>query len=215
MHANEERCPSAVRAVVVTLGVALVALSPLTPASATASGAVPQLSIAVDNGRPSAAVGDAPTYTITIRNLGTTRVKGLRVTQSVPTGLTFKSADAAGIAKGGSVSWRMNMKATSKATLHTTMTVSKTPRDLLRLATVACASLSAKGPPIVCASDSDQLPAGASAEASKAATGSATAASSTRRNAWYVAGGIGGTALIIGALALMARRRSLRRPADT
>jgi len=236
MHANDQRCPSSWRAVSVTLGIALAILWPLNTASATEVGALlgtystaatvtvappgPQLSISVDNGRTSAAIGDRPTYTITVRNLGTTRVTGLRVTQSVPTGLKLRSADSAGTLKSGMVSWRLNLKATSKATLHTTMTVSPTPKELLRLATVACASVSAKAPPIVCATHSDQLPAGAAAQAAgktraAGATGPGSATgTTTARTRWYVAGGLGGMVMLIGALALMARRREPGRPDD-
>jgi uncharacterized repeat protein (TIGR01451 family) len=227
MHANEQRCPAILRAVSVTLGIALLALLPLTPASATEVGAqpagsystssavsvappTPQLSIALENGRTSAAVGDTATYTITVRNLGNTRLTGLQVTQSVPTGLSFRSADSAGVAKAGTVSWRLNLEASGKATLHTKMSVSKTPKDLLRLASVSCASASTEGPPIVCATDSDQLPAGVAAEARKAgaATGSGTAATPSDRNGWYAAGGLGGIVLVTGVfVVLMLRRR--------
>jgi uncharacterized repeat protein (TIGR01451 family) len=227
MQANDQRCRSTLRAVGVTLGIALAALLAPTAASATEVGAQlagdysisatvtvappgPQLSIAVDNGRTSAAVGDTTTYTITVRNLGTTQVTGLLVTQRVPTGLELRSADSGGIANAGMVSWRLNLKANGKATLHTKMSISKTPKDLLRLASVSCASASTKGPPIVCATDSDQLPAGVAAEARKvsAATGSGTAATPSARNGWYAAGGLGGIVLVTGVfVALMLRRR--------
>jgi uncharacterized repeat protein (TIGR01451 family) len=228
MQANDQRCPSPRRAVAVTLGIALATLLPLTTASATEVGVAPtgtysarvappgpQLSIAVDNGRSSAAVGDTPTYTITISNLGTAKIDELVVTQSVPTGLNFMSADSAGIDKARMVSWRIDLKASGKATLHTTMTISPTPTDLLRLATVACASMATNGPPIVCATHSDQLPAGADAQAGqakvKAATGAGTAATSTGRNGWYAAGGLGGIVLVMGAfVALTLRRRRAR-----
>lgn len=232
MHANKQRCPSSLRALSVTLGIALAVLWPLGAASATGPGAQPtgtpttsttvqvapsgpQLSITVDNGRTSAAVGDRPTYTITISNLGSTQVTGLVVTQSVPTGLSFTSADSAGIAKAGLVSWFVDLKASGKATLHTTMTVSKSPKELLRLATVACASVSAKGPPIVCATDSDLLPAGASAEGAKAegrakpAKRTGAAATSAGRTGWYITGGLGGIAILVGGMVLMTRKRKL------
>jgi hypothetical protein len=89
MQANDQRCRSTWSAVGVMLGIALAALLAPTAASATEVGAqlsgtastsatatvappAPQLSIAVDNGRKSAAVGDTPTYIITVQNLGTT-----------------------------------------------------------------------------------------------------------------------------------------------
>ena len=221
MHAPRQQSPPRLRAAGVTLGITLAAVVTAIPAAATrvdakppethshpltAKGAArgPQLSIAVDDGRTSTAAGDKLTYTITIRNLGTTGVTGLGVTQSVPDGQKFLSADPAATAKAGRVSWRRDLKVAGTATVHTTMSVSATPKELLRLATVACASMTASKPPLVCASDSDQLPAGASAQAAAAKA----ASSSTDQPWWYLASGIGGIGLIVAALAaLMTRRR--------
>ena len=169
----------------------------------------PQLSIAVDDGHPSAAAGDTLTYAITVRNLGSTPVTGLHVTQSVPSGLTFGSADSAGQATPGTVAWVVDLDATGTATLHTTMSVSATPKELLRLATVACASVSATAPPIVCASDSDLLPAGRQSAATKTTTRSGGHATSGARG-WF----IGGAIVVVAALAvavLVLRRRRRRR----
>jgi uncharacterized repeat protein (TIGR01451 family) len=221
MHAHRRQNPAPLRAAGVTLGIALATVVTVIPAAATrvdakprdshsnpptAKGGArgPQLSIAVDDHRTSAAAGDTLTSAITIRNLGTTSATGLGVTQLVPAGQKFLSADSAGIAKSGKVRWRLDLKAAGKATVHTTMAVSATPKELLRLASVACASTSASKPPIVCTSDSDQLPAGASAEAAAAKA----ASSSTDQPLWYLASGIGGIGLIVAALAaLMTRRR--------
>jgi len=177
-----------------------VAVAAVTPKSSSPS--TPQLSIAVDNGRTSTRPGDKLTYSIVVSNLGTTTIKGLRVTQSVPAGLKLVTTDPAGVAKAGSVSWRLDLRATAKATIHTTMTVTNTPAELLRLATVACASLSAGKTPIVCASHSDQLPAGAAAEASKRTA--SQPGSSSGRVGWSVGGGL---VLVAGVAALVARRR--------
>ena len=173
----------------------------------------PQLSIAVDNGRTSAAVGEAFTYTITAVNLGTTNIPGLVVTQTVPTGLTFGSADAGGTANSDTVTWNIDLKATESSTFHTTMSVVATPADLLRLATVACASLTPGGSPIVCASDSDQLPAGAAAESSQAAAAAAAdtaAATSTGAGPswWWIGGAIGLVVLVALAMGIIVRIRS-------
>jgi uncharacterized repeat protein (TIGR01451 family) len=229
MRVNDQLCRSALRGAGVALGVVLAAALSTSTAWATggttpptgipspsararaATPTTPQLRIAVDNGRTSVAVGDKPTYTITLDNLGTTAITGLVVTQSVPTGLNLTSADSSGVATAGLVSWRVNLKASGKATIHTTMTVSKTPKDVLRLATVACASTAVKGPPIVCAAHSDLLPAGAAAEAGKARAKVVPGATarSTGPNWWYVAGGVGAIAGVVAALAtLIARRRN-------
>ena len=199
------------RAAGVLVGVALAVLLTAAPAWAAGKGAepaatepAPQLSIAVDNGRTSAAAGDTLDYAITIRNLGTTDVAGLTVTQSMPAGLSLKSADSAGTEQAGGVGWTIDLAAAGEAVLHSTMAVTDTPPELLRLATVACASMSAGGPPIVCASHSDQLPAGASAEAAAAAA----AAPSSGLLQWYVAGGIAVVLVAVSVVVVVVRRRT-------
>jgi len=138
----------------------------LAPQAAFAKPTGPQLSIAVTNGHTSAAAGERLAYTVTVTNLGGAAVNNLWVTQSVPAGANFGAADAQGQQHSGAVTWRVKVKASGTAVLHTTMTVAaRTPQDLMRLATVTCAKLAVKGPPLVCASDSDQLPAGAAQEA--------------------------------------------------
>ncbi|MEU8384641.1 hypothetical protein, partial [Streptosporangium sp. NPDC048865] len=118
----------------------------------------PTLSIGVDNGRTSARKGDRLTYTVTVRNIGTTDARGLHLTQSLPEGLRFLSADRGGRARPGQVTWAVDLKAGRNATVHTTAEVQDTPGHLLRLATVACASAMKGGRPIVCATHSDRLP---------------------------------------------------------
>jgi hypothetical protein len=81
------------------------------------------------------------------------------------------------------------------------MSVGKTPKSLLRLATVACALTSETGAPVVCASDSDLLPAGAAAE-------QATAAPANSATTWWFIGGLGILiAALAGAALIVIRRR--------
>ncbi|MEV7908502.1 hypothetical protein AB0P04_43625, partial [Streptomyces anulatus] len=127
------------------------------------AGAVPRLSISIDNGKTATREGDRLTYTVVVHNTGTTDAGELHLTQSLPEGLRLVSADGHGSAKEGQVVWTVDLPAGKDATLHTTAQVGATPADLLRLATVACASTEAEGRPIVCATHSDQLPAGAAA----------------------------------------------------
>ncbi|WP_326556719.1 hypothetical protein [Micromonospora sp. NBC_01796] len=121
----------------------------------------PLLSIAIDNGRTSAAAGDELTYKITIRNLGTTEAKGLEISQSLPAGLTFAAADNGGTADADRVVWPTDLKTGQEATFTTVARLGQTPDELLRLATVACATADGAEKPLVCATHSDLLPAGA------------------------------------------------------
>jgi uncharacterized repeat protein (TIGR01451 family) len=191
----------------VTLGVTVAALLAAPPVLAAPAPVAPQLSIAVDNGHTTAAAGDTLTYTISVQNLGTTDVADLHVTQSMPAGLKFTSADSAGKPKAGGVNWTLDLKAAGHTKVHSTMTVMDTPPELLRMATVACASTSAGDPPIVCASHSDQLPAGAAEEAASARS---AAPGSDGLNPWYLALGL---CLVVAALVvvLIIRRRRAQR----
>lgn len=138
---------------------AVAALGPIPTAAADQRTA--QLSIAIDNGRESVAVGDELTYTISVTNTGDAGVTGLIITQSMPAGLAFGSADSNGIAAADAVTWTIDLAADQTSTLGSAMTVTPTDDRVLRLASVACAAESPGGPPVVCAAHSDLLPAGA------------------------------------------------------
>ena len=133
--------------------------------TSTSAPAGPQLSITIADGRTSVALGDTLHTTITVRNLGTTRLAGLRISQTVPTGLHLTSADAGGRVTAGTVRWTTSVAPGRTVVLHTVARVTATPSDLLRLASVACVADAADGPPLVCASDSDLLPTGRRAAA--------------------------------------------------
>ena len=193
------------------LGLGLLAIGCCAPAYARAApaDATPQLSIAVNDGGSSAAVGDTLAYTITVRNLGVAPVAGLTITQSLPAGMHFASADPAGTATSAGRTWRIALDATGTAVMHTTMPVLKTPDQLLRLATVACATAAHTTRPIVCASHSDQLPAGA-AQAAKVAKEAKASAQVTKPAApvgfgWWI--GLAGTVLLVAGTALVLIRR--------
>ena len=182
------------------------ALAPSEPvASEPLSG--PQLSIAVDNGRTSTTPGDSLDYVITVQNLGSGDIDRLLVDQTLPVGVTFGTADAGGTEAAGKLHWIVDIKATESATLHSTMTVGATAPELLRLASVACASMSADGPPIVCAAHSDQLPAGAMAEADQVALETVAEPGSGLWPGWYLIAGLA-ACIAIGLLVwLLVRRR--------
>jgi len=203
MHHETDRRPSSRGLIHCAAAGALAVLLGLAPAYANADTTKPQLSIAVDNGHEAAVEGDRLGYVITVTNLGTSKVRDLVITQSVPAGATFVSADDQGVHRAGKVTWKLSLKATKKVILHASMTVATTPDELLRLATVACAQISATGPPLVCASDSDQLPAGAVAESAQQAAEEPRVNSPNR--IWWYAGGAGALVGVAAAILLVVR----------
>ncbi|MEU4829852.1 hypothetical protein [Streptosporangium sp. NPDC023615] len=176
------------------------------PETKAVAGDAPSLSIDIDNGRTSVEEGDRLTYVVTVRNTGTSRVRGLDLTQSLPPGLTFVSADGHGTATKERVRWTADVPAGKAVTFRTVAEVGATPEDLLRLASIACASTEGSDRPIVCATHSDQLPAGAAA----AEAAHVTAHPVTSR-LWYVAGGAGLLALVLVVLPVVRRGRGRRR----
>lgn len=172
----------------------------LAPAPARAQPADPQLAIAVDDGRTSATAGDEPSYAITVRNLGTTDADELRISQTVPTGLSLISADHEGAVAPAQVTWMVNLKQGERITLTTVGRVGPTDAELLRLAVVACATAKDGSRPLVCATDSDLLPAGAAARAP----------ASSSRLPWYAAA-LAALLAVVGLTAFVVWR-SRRRP---
>ena len=148
------------------LGAAVLAALVCAPAGpAQAAPAPPQLSIALDDGRDSAAPSDELAYAIKVTNLGTRPVKDLIISQTVPEGAALESTDPSATEKARTLTWSVDIRPGKTATMSTTISVAeKVPEGLLRLATVACARTSAEAAPVVCASDSNQLPAGAAAD---------------------------------------------------
>ena len=194
------------------------AAEPTPPAAAG-----PQLSIALDDARTSAAEGDDLGYTITVTNLGTEPIEGLRVSQRLPAGTTFVSADQDGTQDGDAVVWTQDLAASGVFTAQLSATVGAPVAGDLRLASVVCAAVAADQPPLVCASDSDQLPAGAEVEAAQAAAASSTGATTANGSPrwWWFAGGAGVLGLAGAAVAVVHRRRTRTvvdpraEPADT
>ncbi|MCX5065921.1 DUF11 domain-containing protein [Micromonospora lupini] len=178
------------------------AAAPTPKPSASASPAGPLLSITVDDGRTEAAAGDELTYRLTVRNLGTGKVSGIKVSQSLPTGLTLVSADRGGKARDGAVTWATDLKVGQESTFTTVARVGDTPKDLLRLATVACATAKGGTKPLVCATHSDLLPAGVVAPAVEDAGIS-----------WLWSAGAAAALLIIGLGVFVLLRRNRRRRA--
>lgn len=186
------------------LGAACGVLLTTTPAADAAATAVPQLSIAVDDLRATATSGDALDYAVLVTNLGSEGVRGVQVTQTRPPGLTFTQAGSGGVIEANRVSWVVDLGAHASTTLRTSATLSQTPAETLRLATTVCGTAAGERAPLVCATDSDQLPAGATEERAASSTEEA----STLLWCVVAAGGL----LPVGlALALWSRQRTGRR----
>jgi uncharacterized repeat protein (TIGR01451 family) len=179
--------------------------APTAPSAQPEPQSAPQLSIAIDNGRTEAAAGETLTYTTTVTNLGTSSVSDLVVTQTVAEGLELVSAENEGSAQDGVVMWRIALEPSATATVRTTMTVVPTPDEQLRVASVACAKTADDAPPIVCATHSDQLPAGAAASAAAASADDEDGGVSATA---LVAGGAAALVVAGGAVAALRHRRS-------
>jgi uncharacterized repeat protein (TIGR01451 family) len=190
--------------------VAVLSLLGLLGATSPAEAAAPpQLSIGVDDGQTDARTGSTLRYVVTVTNLGTSTVRHLAVSQTVPPGTTLGPVRDGGTKAKGAVRWTLDVPAGKSVTLRTSVEVGQDlAPDELRLATVACASTTPRAAPLVCASDSDQLPAGATAAEDQRHL---EAAATGGRPAWLLPTGVAaGGLLLVGALVatgILRRRR--------
>jgi uncharacterized repeat protein (TIGR01451 family) len=107
------------RLAAVLLGAALLTLGGA-GGTAYADTPDPQLSITVDNGSTSARSGDELGYTVTVTNVGSQKVRDLRVSQTVPDGASFVSADHDGDEAKGTIRWSVDLDPAEKITVRTT-----------------------------------------------------------------------------------------------
>ncbi|MGA2827748.1 MAG: hypothetical protein ABSF03_16745 [Streptosporangiaceae bacterium] len=152
-------------------------LPPATGAHAVALSAVartPALTISVADGRHTVKPGDLLSYTVRIRDTGTAGAPGLDIVQTLPPGMTLTSVSPKGAAHDGHVTWQVNLAAGGEDTFHVAGRAGPEPPQLLRLATIACASTRGSVRPIVCAAHLDQLPAQAPRATATAAGGRPT-----------------------------------------
>jgi uncharacterized repeat protein (TIGR01451 family) len=138
---------------------------PAAAASGAAAAHLPELSIAVSDGRQHVQPGDLLTYAVKIHNIGKRNVPRLRIVQTLPVNMKLISATRHPTRHAGQLTWHLNLPAQHVNTFHVVGRVGRTPRQLLRLATIACANIGGSARPIVCAAHSDELPAGAIAAA--------------------------------------------------
>jgi uncharacterized repeat protein (TIGR01451 family) len=140
--------------------------NPATPASGHKRRPL-ALTISVTDGRHSVRVGDLVRYTIKIRDIGQAGVRGLRIVDTLPSGMKLISATGHYASHASKLTWPVNLPAGRTSTFRFTGRVGPTPKQLLRLATIACASRKGSVAPLVCAAHSDELPAGAVAAAAR------------------------------------------------
>jgi uncharacterized repeat protein (TIGR01451 family) len=175
-----------------------------TPARATAGARQnsPALSIDVSDGTNTAKPGDVLSYTVNIRNIGSASAPPLEVALMLPPAFKLLSASGDGTRDTGQVKWRVRLPAGRSSTFRVVGRVGRTPGTLLRLDAIACATTEKSVKPIVCAASSDELPAGIAAAASTRA-----AAPSADHLIRYVLVAAAALVLVLGGLALIARRR--------
>jgi len=152
------------------------------------------------------------TYTVQLHNIGRHSVRRLRLVQTLPASLKLISASRRPATRPGSLTWRISLPAGHTERFRVTGRVGRTPGQLLRLATVVCASAGSSTRPIVCGAHSDELPAGAVAAAQ---AGRATASPASQRTRMEVlrpaAAGLGLLLMISVTWLLIRRRRRLSR----
>jgi uncharacterized repeat protein (TIGR01451 family) len=168
----------------------------------------PALAISVDDGRATAAADDRLHYTIRVRNLGTAAVHALRLTETIPTGAAVLTTHPAAADRADHLDWTVDLPRGGGATVTSDLRAGATAPELLRMASVACVSIGA-GAPIVCAADSDQLPAGAAAATVASRHLPPAGNSGNGRTRWLFIG----AALLVILSAAAALRRWVRAPA--
>jgi uncharacterized repeat protein (TIGR01451 family) len=124
-----------------------------------------QLSIGVTDSRQRVQTGDLLTYAVKVDNIGKRNAPRLSIVQTLPAGLKLISASRHPAVHAGQLTWRLSLAAGHTSKFRVVGKVGKTPQQLLRLATIACATTGSSPRPIVCAAHSDELPAGAVAAA--------------------------------------------------
>jgi uncharacterized repeat protein (TIGR01451 family) len=204
---------AAAAALVMPVAVTPAVTHPATPGRATASRAImatppPSLSIAVSDGQKTARPGDVLGYVVTVRDVGSAGLAGLTLTQALPPAFRVRSAGG-GAVRAGTLTWRLRPQAA--VSFRVSGQVGALPPRLLRLATIACVTVGRGGKPIVCAADSDALPAASSASANPGggrARALAPVPAGRPVPAYALAlAGLG----VLAAVAVLARRRLSRR----
>ncbi|MFE0022959.1 DUF11 domain-containing protein [Amycolatopsis sp. NPDC059021] len=178
------------------MALAFGASAPLAAPAVADPASPPSLSIGIDDGRAKARGGEELTYTVKVANTGAAGIEGLRLTQSLPPGLRFTSADHDGRQADQVVTWTVTVPAGKDVTVTSRGVVEQVPRGTTRLASSACAYTAGQDRPAVCSTDSDALDATALATASPEGS-----------TWWYWAAGVLAAVAVVVAVLLFRRRR--------
>ncbi|MDI2126296.1 hypothetical protein [Yinghuangia seranimata] len=153
----------------------------------------PALSIKVDDGTMKTAEHREHTYTVRLRNLGSTDIDQLTMVETLPVGLTLVSATEGGAPGGheGQIAWTVDLPAGGEVVRAVKARVDKLPQGR-GIASTACAQLAGSAVPVVCSTDVDQLPSDAELAAaaglpkSTVYGGIAATLAATGIGTWYV-----------------------------
>ncbi|MCF2530478.1 DUF11 domain-containing protein [Yinghuangia soli] len=137
----------------------LAAAAPVAAADSLPAPTRPALSIKVDDGATKTRAKQEHTYVVRLKNLGSTDLDRMAVTETLPSGMTLVSAGEGGTRNDGSseVMWTVDLPAGQEVTRTLKARVDKLPSGQA-MASTACARLAGSSVPIVCSTDLDQLP---------------------------------------------------------
>lgn len=123
----------------------------------------PDLSVTKDDGVTSVAPGASTTYTITVSNSGSADTTTATLTDTIPTGTSFVSADGGGVFVAPNVTWSpLTVPAGGSVVLHVTVTVNNPfpgpGTTITNTATVSIPSFTDPTPADNTATDVDNVP---------------------------------------------------------
>ncbi|HSA49670.1 MAG TPA: hypothetical protein VLH10_06100 [Yinghuangia sp.] len=180
----------------VCLGAAAAALLATAPFAASVSASSlppptrPALSIKVDNGTMSSKAKQVHTYTVLLRNLGSTDLRDISLTESLPSGVALLDAGGGSAVVGPDtqVTWTVDLPAGQQLVRTVEARVDRLPTGN-GVASTACARIGDSTVPVVCSTDVDQLPAKVADTAGLTTTtvlgGVVAALTAAGAGAWY------------------------------
>lgn len=151
----------------------------------------PALAIKVDNGSMTSKPGQEHTYTVLLRNLGSTDLRDVTLTETLPGGVAVLDGGGGAVLAGADtqITWTVDLP-TGQQLVRTVETRVDKLSDEHGVATTACARLGDSSVPVVCSTDVDRLPAEAADTAGLSTTtllgGIVAALTVIGGAAWYV-----------------------------